>query len=118
MITSVLIVDDHALVATVLCFALHQRGWSVDTASGITADEVLEQARRLQPRCVLLGTGLEPATIGVQLITPLRATGAEVVMLTGETDPAVLAAYLEAGAAGWISKHDALDDIEAALTKL
>ena len=118
MIARVLIVDDHALVATVLRFALRERGWSVETAAGVTADEVVEHARGFRPRCVLLDTRLGPTTIGIELIAPLRASGAEVVMLTAETEPAVLAAFLEAGAAGWISKHDALDDVEAALNKV
>lgn len=118
MIDRVLIVDDHALVAAVLRFALRQRGWSAETAAGLTADKVLQHARRFRPGCVLLDPPPGPTTIGIQLIAPLRAIGAEMVILSADTEPAVLAAYLEAGAAGWISKHDALDEVEAVLTKL
>jgi DNA-binding NarL/FixJ family response regulator len=52
---------------------------------------------------------------GIELIGPLRAMGAEVVMLTAETRRGVLAACLEEGAAGWIGKHTFLDEVVAAL---
>jgi DNA-binding NarL/FixJ family response regulator len=112
----VLIVEDHALVAISLQLALSARGWIVETTDGPTADHIIEQAHRFGPRSVLLDIRLGPSVgCGIDLIAPLRATGTEVVMLTAETDPAVLASTLEAGAAGWIGKHASLDEVEAAL---
>jgi DNA-binding NarL/FixJ family response regulator len=112
----VLIVEDHALVAISLQVALSARGWIVETTDGPTAPDVIEQARRFGPRSVLLDIRLGPSVgCGIDLIAPLRGTGADVVMLTAETDQAVLASCLEAGAAGWIGKHTSLDDVEAAL---
>jgi DNA-binding NarL/FixJ family response regulator len=52
---------------------------------------------------------------GVDLITPLRQTGARVVMLTGETERAILAACLEAGALGWIAKSAFLVEVVASI---
>ena len=52
---------------------------------------------------------------GIDLIGPLRATDAKVVMLTVETRRGVLASCLEAGAAGWLCKDAFLDDVETAL---
>ena len=52
---------------------------------------------------------------GIDLIRPLLATGAEVVMLTAETHRGVLASSVEAGAAGWVGKDIFLDDMEATL---
>ena len=46
---------------------------------------------------------------------PLRATGADVVMLTAETRRTVRSACLEEGAAGWIGKDAFLDEVVAAL---
>jgi len=114
----VLIVDDHALVAAGLRVALAGRGWTVDTTPLLTAGEIIAHARRFQPDCVLLDIRLGPALSGIDLIAPLRRGGAEVVMLTAETEPTVLACALEAGAAGWIGKHTTLDQVEATLGDL
>jgi DNA-binding NarL/FixJ family response regulator len=115
MTARVLIVDDHALVAVGLRIALAERGWTVETTPVLTADEIINHVRRFTPDCVLLDIRLAPDLIGTDLIAPLRAMGAEVVMLTGETDPGVLACVLEAGAAGWIGKHARLEHVEATL---
>ena len=116
MTTRVLIVEDHALVATGLQLALSARGWEVETTDGPRASDVIEHARRFEPAVVLLDIGLgEQVGSGVQLVAPLIEVGAKVVMLTGETRRGVLAACLEAGAAGWIGKNVFLDEVEATL---
>jgi DNA-binding NarL/FixJ family response regulator len=112
----VLIVEDHVLVAVGLQLALSARGWEVETIDGPSATDVVEHARRLQPHCVLLDIQLgSEVGSGIDLIQPLLATGAGVVMLTAETRRSVLAAALEVGAAGWIGKDVFLDDMEATL---
>ncbi len=71
---------------------------------------------RFQPQCVLLDIRLgEGVGSGIDLIRPLLATGAKVVMLTAETHRSVLASSVEAGAAGWLGKDVFLDDLEATL---
>ena len=112
----VLIVEDHALLALSLQLALSAHGWIVETTDGPTAADIIEHAHRFAPRSVLLDIRLgSDVGSGIDLIGPLRGTGAEVVMLTAETDRAVLASCLEAGAAGWIGKHASLEEVEAAL---
>ena len=112
----VLVVEDHALVAIGLQLALSARGWDVSTTDGPTAAAVVEQAERFRPQCVLLDIGLgEEVGSGIDLIAPLRATGAEVVMLTAEKRRMVLASCLEAGAVGWIGKDAFLDEVVATL---
>ena len=112
----VLIVEDHPLVAVGLQLALSARGWEVETTDGPTPSEIVEQADRFQPQCVLLDIRLgEEVGSGIDLIAPLRATGADVVMLTAETQRMVLASCLEAGAAGWICKDAFLDEVVATL---
>jgi DNA-binding NarL/FixJ family response regulator len=112
----VLVVEDHALVAISLQVALSAGGWIIEITSGPTAADVIEHARRFGPRSVLLDIRLGMSVgCGIDLIAPLRQTGAEVVMLTAETDPAVLASCLEAGAAGWIGKDASLEAVESAL---
>ena len=64
--------------------------------------------------CVLLDIHLgEGFGSGIDLVAPLRATGAECVMLTAETRRGVLAACLEAAAAGWLGKDAFLDEVVA-----
>ena len=112
----VLIVDDHPLIAIGLQLELAARGWDVETTSGPTAAAVIDHARAFQPECVVLDIHLGSAVgSGVDLIAPLRQTGACVVMLTGETERAVLAACLEAGALGWISKSAFLVEVVASI---
>jgi DNA-binding NarL/FixJ family response regulator len=112
----VLIVEDHALVAIGLQLALTARGWEVEITDGPTAGDIVEHARRFAPQCALMDIGLGGEVgSGIELVAPVRATGAEVVMLTAETRPGVLAACLEAGAAGWIGKDTFLDDVVSTL---
>ena len=112
----VLVVEDHALVAIGLQLALSARGWEVETTDGPTGADIIQHARQFQPQCVLLDIRLgEAVGSGIDLIRPLLATGAEVVMLTAETHRGVLASSVEAGAAGWIGKDVFLDDLEATL---
>jgi two-component system, NarL family, nitrate/nitrite response regulator NarL len=112
----VLIVEDHPLVAMGLQLALAARGWPVETTSGPTAAAVIEHAGTFQPECVLLDIHLGAAVgSGVDLIDPLRRTGATVVMLTGETDRFVLATCLESGAHGWIGKSAFLAEVVASI---
>jgi DNA-binding NarL/FixJ family response regulator len=112
----VLIVDDHPLIAIGLQLELAARGWQVETTSGPTAASVIDRARAFQPECVVLDIHLGSAVgSGVDLIAPLRQLGACVVMLTGETERGILAACLEAGALGWISKSAFLVEVVASI---
>jgi two-component system, NarL family, nitrate/nitrite response regulator NarL len=66
---------------------------------------------------VLLDINLgEGVGSGVDLVAPLRATGAQVIMLTAETRRTVLAACLEEGAAGWVGKDTFPDQVGRTLT--
>ena len=113
----VLVVEDHVLVAVGLQMALSARGWDVETSSGPTALDVVAHAQRFEPHCVLLDIHLgQGVGSGIELIKPLVATGAQVVMMTAETRRLVLAECLEAGAAGWIGKGAALDEVDATLS--
>ena len=119
--TRVLIVEDHELTSGTLAFAVRQRGIDAETSHGPTQEAVLDAVRRLAPVLVLLdlelGAGLGS---GLDLVQPLTAAGAKVVIMSGVTDRARLAACLEAGATGIISKtmgFDALIDAVRRLTE-
>lgn len=114
MTARVLVVDDHALVAIGLQLALTARGWDVETTGGPTAADVVDHAKRFEPQLVLLDLNLGGIGSGIELIQPMRSTGAQVVMVTAERRRMVLAECVEAGAVGWIGKGAAVDDVDAA----
>lgn len=101
----VLIVEDHELLAGTMAMALRQQGLEVHAAAGPSGAAVVELARKLAPVLILLDLDLGAALgSGLDLIRPLVATGARVVMVTGVADQARLGACLEAGAVGVVSK--------------
>lgn len=109
---SVLVVDDHALIAEGVVVALEGVGVTAHLTTGPTADDVLAVARLLRPDVVLLDLQLEgPIQRGTTLIDPLSELGARVVVLTGVTEPSELGECLEAGAYGVARKSEAFDSL-------
>jgi two-component system, NarL family, nitrate/nitrite response regulator NarL len=113
---SVLVVGEHTLVAAGLELALAERSWTVGINCGSSSDEVLDHIAAFRPRCVLMD--FQPrsgAGRNFELIRPAVSLGTAVVMLTSERRRAVLAACLEAGAAGWIKMTADLDEVDSTL---
>jgi DNA-binding NarL/FixJ family response regulator len=113
----VLVVEEHALLAAGLELALSKRRWTVETSCGSSVEDLSGQIASFRPGCVLLS--LNPpngVSKGVELIRPAASLGPSVVVLTSERRRAVLAACLEAGAAGWIKMTADLDDVDSTLT--
>jgi two-component system nitrate/nitrite response regulator NarL len=109
---TVLIVEDHALLADGLSVALERAGVQAEVATGPTVDDIVATAHRCQPDVVLLDLMLgDDIGCSIPLIAELRGTGAEVLVLTGVTDCALLGSCLEAGAAGLVSKTEAFDTV-------
>lgn len=99
-----LLVDDHQLLVETLQMSLGAVGFDVAVSPCSTFDEVLDEAAAVKPTLVVLDLDLQGAGYGYDLIDPLRALGAEVLILTGTTDRMELARCLEAGALGIASK--------------
>ena len=115
----VLLVEEHMLVALGLQMALCERNWVVETTSGPTALDVIAHAQRFAPHCVLVDLHIGGSLgNGIELVGPLAATGAKVVVLTAERRRMALAKLVEAGAAGWIGKGAALDEVDATLIRV
>jgi DNA-binding NarL/FixJ family response regulator len=107
-----LIVEDHRLLATTLRLALDARGLEVETTAGPTAAAVLERVRALAPVLVMLDLDLGVQLgSGLDLIGPVIAEGGQVVMLTGVEDRSLLAACVEKGAVGIVSKASDFGDL-------
>jgi DNA-binding NarL/FixJ family response regulator len=113
---TVLIVDDHELVAQALARTLeaeldvHVVGHELSAAGGI------EAARRLRPDLILMDFEL-PDGHGTDATAVIKREFAttEVVMLTGYADGSVLAAALESGCSGFVSKDGNLRDLASAI---
>ena len=119
MTASVLIIEDHDLLAQSLVFALQAEGVQASTVRPQTVDQILEHADGLRPTVVLLDLELG-GEIGnsVPLIEPLEALGAQVMMVTGVTDRVRLAECLEAGATGLINKATPFEQLVEAVREV
>lgn len=100
---SILIVEDHALLAQTLVLGLTGRGLSVRASRPGGATAVIEQATYLRPVLVLLDLDLGGVD-GLDLLPAFTALGARVLVVTAERDEARLAAAVALGADGWVSK--------------
>lgn len=112
----VLLVEDHPLLADSLRFCLAAEGHQVEVAPIGSRQEVLDAAQRQLPDVVLLDVDLgEPIRDGATLVAPLAAGGATVVVVSGTSQPARVAACIEEGAAGFVPKSRPLEELVAAV---
>jgi DNA-binding NarL/FixJ family response regulator len=115
---SILIVENHEMLAEALELALSARGYRCAVARLEAGRSVLQQAAELRPQLVLLDLYLDDAD-GLDFVAGLRATGAKVLVVTGCNDEGHVAAALALGASGWVSKaqpfEHLLDAAEATL---
>lgn len=115
---SILIVENHEMLAEALELALSARGYRCAIARIEAGRSVLQQAAELRPQLVLLDLYLDDAD-GLDFVAGLRATGAKVLVVTGCNDEGHVAAAMALGAAGWVSKaqpfEHLLDAAEATL---
>lgn len=103
----VVIVDDHCLLAQGLAFTLGQQGVDVITMAVPDERRLVDLVGERAPCLVLVDLAFEgAATAGADLIEPLVAAGATVLVLTGSTDRALLGTCLERGAIGIASKAE------------
>src|SRR5262245_5883208 len=106
----VLIVEDHAVLADGLAAALAEEGFDVSVVAGPSEEAIIQAAADAHVDVVLLDLTLGDAIgLSLPMIEPLRETGAEVLVLTGSTDPVLLGQSLEAGACGVVGKTAAFD---------
>jgi DNA-binding NarL/FixJ family response regulator len=107
----VLIVDDHELLAESLRLALDAEGYDV-IVPGVVAADVLAAAQAMPPDVVLLDLDLGVhGGDGAALVEGLAVGGARVVVVSGTPDRLRVAACLESGACGYVSKGAPLEDL-------
>lgn len=109
---TVLIVEDHALLADGLADALRRSGVVAEVATSRSLGDIVEQARQVRADVVLLDLHLgDDVGVSTPAIGALRDAGATVLVLTGVTDPEQLGAALEAGASDIVSKAESFDTV-------
>lgn len=110
----VLLADDHTIVAEGLESVL---GDEFDLVGSVRDGAALvEAARRLHPEVIVADISM-PVMNGLDAIRELRRQGsaARVVMLTMHADPHLAAEAFRAGAAAYLLKHSAGDELIAAV---
>lgn len=111
----ILSVDDHEMVSDALTSELRARGFDAHACPVLEHEQVVQFAWELRPSVVLLDIDLGRGRSSLNLIEPLKETGARVVMLTASTDAIRLAQCLEAGAEGLLSKGGRIADLVAVI---
>ena len=112
---TVLIVDDHPLVADALRLSLEFRKLDVAVAEDVSLEGVLDAAERSDASLAVVDLELGEGRSGVDLIEPLTARGVRVLVLSGVRDVATLGRSLKAGAVATLAKTESPSSIGRAI---
>lgn len=111
---SVLIVDDHSMVAASVAVALRAHHFEpvvVVDSSDLSPTAVLDAARKWGPDIVMLDLYLGQHQLSLPMIGPLVESGTRVVLFTSSRDPRLLAAGLRAGAEAVVDKATSFEAV-------
>lgn len=113
-----LVVDDHPIVRATVKMVLQQEGFELIAEAADGADAV-QQARRFQPDLIVLDISM-PKLDGLEALRRLvdLNTGARILVLTSLEPSLYLKRCMLAGAAGFLSKIDDLEDLHRAVKVL
>jgi len=113
------LVDDHAVVRSGLAELLNQTDPFTVCGGSATAEEALQQIPRAKPDLVLVDLALE-RTSGLDLVKDLKIRMPQLpVLVLSMHDEAIYAERcLRAGAKGYVMKHEAIDELRAAIRKV
>lgn len=117
--TRILIVDDHQLAREGLRAVLEGPDIAV-VALAASGEEAVEQVSQLRPDIVLmdirLGGGIDGLEATRQIVS--LGFGTRVLMLTLHEMPAYVREALAAGAAGYVLKDAAIEELKSAITQV
>jgi DNA-binding NarL/FixJ family response regulator len=115
----VLVADDHAVLRTGLRAMLEQEPDITVTGEAASADQAVVRARSLQPDVVLLDVVM-PRKSGLDALPDIRKAAPEtrVIVLSMQTNPSTIRKALNAGAAGFLSKHASEADLVDAIRRV
>ncbi len=108
----VLVVDDQPVFTEMLRVVLDMQPDIEVVGMAFTGEQAVQLALDTRPEVVLVDYHM-PDISGLEVIQRLKAEEIEttVVVLTGDTDEAVMAEAIAAGAAGYITKQQALNEV-------
>jgi len=111
-----LLVDDHAVVRQSLRRILDQQPGLLVVGEASDGREALERGEALRPDVVLMDAAM-PRLGGIEATRRLlkKVPGIRVLMLSQHTDQATVAEALEAGAMGYVTKTEGLDELRRAI---
>ena len=115
--TVIAVIDDHQLLRASLAAALEAEGYEVVSPALTEVGEVAEMLDKLQPAVALLDLDLGPFGSGEELLPALQEMGARVLIVSGQSDDAVVGRCLEAGAHGSVPKTASIDELLEAVMK-
>ena len=112
--TTVLLADDHAIVAEGLATLLKGHFNLVGTVGD--GSQLLEAARALRPDVIVADMAM-PVLSGLEALRQLNAEGidAKVIFLTMHADAQLATEALRAGASGYVLKHSAGEELMRAI---
>ena len=116
MTTSVLLVDDHALMRAGIRRLLEQEGDLVVVGEAGSAEDAIVKARAYQPGLVILDLVL-PRRGGAEAITDIHKVSpdSKVIIVSSQASPSAVRAALTGGAAGYVPKRAAETELVAAI---
>ena len=121
MAASLLLVDDHVVIAQAMVDYLRSAGYDpVEylAPDSLDVDNVLAVAGPLRPDVALVDLNLGAERSGLTLIGPLVGLGAKVIAFTASEDPLDKARCVEAGAVAFLHKATAFDVLLATIGRV
>lgn len=114
--TTILIVDDHAMVRKGLRMSMEAHHDLQVVGEAGNLQEAIEAAARLQPQIITLDLTM-PGPSGVASVERLRAAvpTARVIVVTMHDDPAYVRSAIAMGAAGYVNKSAADTELISAI---
>jgi two-component system response regulator NreC len=113
-VTTVLLVDDHAIVRSGVRRMLTETDEFEIIGETGDASEAVRMARRHKPDVVVLDIGLKTSS-GLEIIEDIRQSGARIVILSMQDEPAYARQAFERGAQGYVLKDAADEDLATAI---
>lgn len=119
--TSILLVEDHSVIATSLAMALRASGFasvnSVDP-DDVSVGAVLAAAGAIHADIALVDLRTGDGQLAVTMVGPLVALGSKVLLIAGGNEPDAIAAGLGAGAEAIIDRAMSFERLVATLVDL
>lgn len=116
---SVLLVDDHKLMRTGIKFILDDTTDIRVVGEASSGEEALERARVLKPNVILMDVSM-PGIGGLEATRKLAMSlpDTRVIVLSAQTAEPFPMRLMEAGAAGYLTKDSAADEIVTAIRRV